>query len=171
MSIFHLHTTVVTSKCFVSLHVLPFHDLNVFSWLFVSSTAIGNSISKNNTTRTQFHNHLIQLKFNPKYFMQNSTYFRQLYQKCWKQYMSLYTGKHQLYLLEQHSESYEIWSATIRINTDGKSLNMKLGPQLDFISKYIHSDLFLTFAGKILHVSLFCPYKYNWCHCRVISKL
>ena len=42
--------------------------------------------------------------------------------------MSLYIGKHQLYLLEQHSESYEIWSATIRINTEGKSLNMKLGP-------------------------------------------
>jgi len=36
--------------------------------------------------------------------------------------------KHQLYLLEQHRKSYEICSATIRINTEGKSLNMKLGP-------------------------------------------
>jgi len=36
--------------------------------------------------------------------------------------------KHQLYLLEQNSESFTIWSAIIRINTEGKSLNMKLGP-------------------------------------------
>ena len=35
--------------------------------------------------------------------------------------------KHQLYLLEQHSESFNIWSATIRINAEGKSLIMKLG--------------------------------------------
>ena len=40
--------------------------------------------------------------------------------------MNLY--KHQLYLLEQHSESFKIWSAIIRINTEGKSLIMKLGP-------------------------------------------
>jgi len=36
--------------------------------------------------------------------------------------------KHQLYLLKQHSETFKIWSAIIRINTDGKSLIMKLGP-------------------------------------------
>jgi len=36
--------------------------------------------------------------------------------------------KHQLYLLEKHSESFKIWSAIIRINTEGKSLIMKLGP-------------------------------------------
>jgi len=35
--------------------------------------------------------------------------------------------KHQLYLLEQHSESLKMWSAIIRINTEGKSLIMKLG--------------------------------------------
>jgi len=35
--------------------------------------------------------------------------------------------KHQLYLFE-HSESFKIWSAIIRINTEGKSLIMKLGP-------------------------------------------
>jgi len=36
--------------------------------------------------------------------------------------------KHQLYLLEHCvSESFKIWSA-IRINTEGKSLIMKLGP-------------------------------------------
>ena len=38
--------------------------------------------------------------------------------------------KHQLYLLEQHSESFKIWSAISRINTEGKSLIMKLGPDL-----------------------------------------
>ena len=36
--------------------------------------------------------------------------------------------KHQLYLYRQHSESFKIWSASIRINTGGKSLIMKLGP-------------------------------------------
>ena len=36
--------------------------------------------------------------------------------------------KHQLYLLEQHSESFKIWSAIIRINTEVKSSIMKLGP-------------------------------------------
>jgi len=38
--------------------------------------------------------------------------------------------KHQLYLLELHSESFKIWSAIIRIDIDGKSLIMKLGPVL-----------------------------------------
>ena len=42
-------------------------------------------------------------------------------------YMWIYI-KHQLYLLGQHSESFKIWSAIIRINTDGKSSIMKLGP-------------------------------------------
>ena len=36
--------------------------------------------------------------------------------------------KHQLYLLEQHSESFKIWSAIIRINAKGKSSIVKLGP-------------------------------------------
>jgi len=35
---------------------------------------------------------------------------------------------HQLDLFQQHSESFKIWSAIIRINTEGKSLIMKLGP-------------------------------------------
>jgi len=35
--------------------------------------------------------------------------------------------KHQLYLLEQHSNSFNIWSGIIRINTEGKSLIMRLG--------------------------------------------
>jgi len=39
--------------------------------------------------------------------------------------------KHQLYLLEQHSESFKSWSAIIRINTEGKSLIRKLGPVHD----------------------------------------
>ena len=40
--------------------------------------------------------------------------------------MNLY--KYQLYLLEQHSEAFKIWSAIIRINTEDKSSIMKLGP-------------------------------------------
>jgi len=36
--------------------------------------------------------------------------------------------KQQLYLLEQHNESFKSWSAIIRINS--KSLIMKLGPQV-----------------------------------------
>jgi len=34
--------------------------------------------------------------------------------------------KHQLYLVKQHSESLEMLSAIIRINTEGRSLIMKL---------------------------------------------
>ena len=35
--------------------------------------------------------------------------------------------KHQLYLIEQHSETFNILSAIIRINTEGKSLIMRFG--------------------------------------------
>jgi len=38
--------------------------------------------------------------------------------------------KHQLYLFEQHSESFRIWSAITRINTEGISMIMKLGAGL-----------------------------------------
>ena len=41
--------------------------------------------------------------------------------------------KCQLYLLEQHSESFKSWSAIIRINTEGKSLIMKLGPRIQVL--------------------------------------
>ena len=43
--------------------------------------------------------------------------------------------KHQLYLLEQHSETFKIWSTIIRINTEGKSLIMNLGPRLGVVTK------------------------------------
>ena len=33
----------------------------------------------------QFHNNLFWLKFNPKYFRQHYTDFRQIYQECLKQ--------------------------------------------------------------------------------------
>ena len=42
--------------------------------------------------------------------------------------MNLHT--YQLYLLEQHRESFKNWSAIIRINTEGKSLIMKSNPVL-----------------------------------------
>jgi len=37
-------------------------------------------------------------------------------------------------VLEQHSESFKGWSAIIRINTEGKSLIMKLDPGDLFIN-------------------------------------
>jgi len=40
--------------------------------------------------------------------------------------MNLHT--HQLYLPEQHSESFKMWATLIRINTEGKSLIMKSCP-------------------------------------------
>jgi len=60
---------------------------------------------------------LIYFKFNSKYFKQNYTYFRQIYQEVQKQNFSLAKHVHerQLYLLEQYSESFEIWSAIKRI--------------------------------------------------------
>ena len=42
--------------------------------------------------------------------------------------VSKHVHRHQLYLSEQHSKSFEIWSEIIRINNEGKSLIMKLGP-------------------------------------------
>jgi len=36
--------------------------------------------------------------------------------------------KNQLCLYEQHRESFNIWSAIIRINTEGKSFIMKSSP-------------------------------------------
>jgi len=49
--------------------------------------------------------------------------------------MNLHKHQFKLYLLEQHSESFKIWSAIIRINTEGKSLIMKLGPDQLFPDK------------------------------------
>ena len=49
--------------------------------------------------------------------------------------------KNQLYLLEQHSESFNIWSAIIRINTEGKSLIMKLGPGVESQDLHVLSEL------------------------------
>ena len=61
--------------------------------------------------------------------MQNYTYFKQFYQDCRIYSLSMNLHKYQLYLLEQHSESFKIWSAIIRIDTECKSLIMKLGPE------------------------------------------
>ena len=42
------------------------------------------NLSKNKVYQTWagFHNHLIRLKFKPKYFMHNYSSFRQIYQEC-----------------------------------------------------------------------------------------
>jgi len=45
--------------------------------------------------------------------------------------MNLY--KHRLYLLEQHCVSFKIWSESIRINIEGKSLIMKLDPGISYM--------------------------------------
>ena len=41
---------------------------------------------------------------------------------------------HQLYYLKQHSESFKLWSAIIRIHIGGKSLIMKLGPDIFYLN-------------------------------------
>jgi len=46
--------------------------------------------------------------------------------------------KHQLYLLEQQSESFKSWSAIIKINTEGKSV-------VDESSHFLNSSQFHTF--------------------------
>jgi len=50
--------------------------------------------------------------------------------------------KHQLYLLEQHSESFKSWSAIIRINTERKSLIVKLRPRIQVLP--VNKDHFLV---------------------------
>ena len=50
---------------------------------------------------------------------------------------------HQLYLLKQHSESFKIWLAIIRINIEGKSLIMKLGPGVRL--NKLASNLFILY--------------------------
>ena len=45
--------------------------------------------------------------------------------------------KHQLYLWEEHSDSFQIWSAIIRINTEGNSSIMKLGLGVDRVYSYV----------------------------------
>ena len=42
--------------------------------------------------------------------------------------LPMHLHAHRLYVLEQHSDSFEIRSAKTRINTEGNSLTMKLGP-------------------------------------------
>ena len=67
--------------------------------------------------------------------------------------------KHQLYLLKQHSVSFKIWSAIIRINTERKSLIMKLGPVVISVIAWIKC-LFM------LHFIL-----YKRCHCQSIVQV
>ena len=38
----------------------------------------------------------------------------------------MHVHKHHLFLLEQHSESFEIWSAIIRIKSKGKILDYEI---------------------------------------------
>jgi len=58
--------------------------------------------------------------------MRISDFIRDVKNRIYSLSMNLH--KHQLRLLEQHSESFKIWSTIIRIINEGKSLIMKLGP-------------------------------------------
>ena len=63
--------------------------------------------------------------------------------------------KHQLYLSEQHSEPFNIWSAIIRIKLIGKSLIMKLGPVNPIVIEFMNqtkcnkSSLFVHLLNTI----------------------
>jgi len=46
---------------------------------------IGPAGTTGDGTRDQFHKTLIRLNFNPMYFMENYTYFKQFNQECLKQ--------------------------------------------------------------------------------------
>jgi len=59
----------------------------------------------------------------------------------------VHVQKHQLYLLEQPSESFKIWSVIIRINTKTKSLIIKLGPGI--FTAHAHSILLLQFSTDL----------------------
>jgi len=61
-----------------------------------------------------------------------------------------YLHKHQLNLLQQHSESFQFWPASIRINTEGKSLIMKLGKYIVCEFKQIYST-FRTHTYTLAH--------------------
>ena len=56
--------------------------------------------------------------------------------------------KHQLYLLEPHSEPFKSWSVIIRIHTEGKTLIVKLGPGLDTILSFNSYKLSETLMSK-----------------------
>jgi len=56
--------------------------------------------------------------------------------------MNLHT--HLFYLLEQHSKSFKMLSAFIRINNEGKSLIMKLGPGPHAIPEIMFTTMFTT---------------------------
>jgi len=63
---------------------------------------------------------------------------------------------HQLYLLEQHSESFKIWWAIITTNTEGKSLIMKFGAQVSesHIYKYLKLGIWHTCFNWLFYITL-----------------
>ena len=73
------------------------------------------------------HNNLFRLKLNPNSSGKIKHISDKLIRNVKYRIFSLpmHVHKHQLYLFEQHS--FNIWSSIIRINTEGKSLIMKLG--------------------------------------------
>ena len=117
----------------------------------------------------QFHNNSIQLKFNPnlsdKSIQISDKRIRNVKNRIFRLPMHLH--KHQVYSLEQHSQS-EIWSAIIRINSEGKSLIMIIGPgKLLFLWIYRYSWWFLYISWlKKFHYTLSSAINY---HCAVFT--
>ena len=62
--------------------------------------------------------------------------------------------KHQLYLFKQHSESFNIWSAIIRINTECKSLIMTLGPGIIYLTLKTVVSVHLNTSTYIIELCL-----------------
>jgi len=57
--------------------------------------------------------------------------------------------QHQLYLFDHQSESIDIWSAIIRISTEGESLIMKVGPASINTAFSINSGLLSSYKWQL----------------------
>ena len=66
--------------------------------------------------------------------------------------------KHQLYLLEQHSNSFNSWSAVIRIQSEGKHLIIKYSP-LSYV-RYVLPRGVNSRMTTVLYVLYYLPIWY-----------
>ena len=145
---------------------------------------INLNVKENNSSSrpqfgTQFHNTLIRHRFNPIYFMQNYKYFNQILSGLFKAeyivYLWIYIHISKLlYLLEQHSELFKIWSANIRINTEGISLIMKFWGMCYTTrgESRILSTSTIEQWRRCLHSVLYVLHelKLSWCNLHVFLK-
>ena len=112
---------------------------SVHLWLLIDNLWFVTAKSISRYIRTEFHYNLIWLKFNPKYFIQNYTYCRQIFQG-WSPLIRINTDFKSL-IMRPNLEFIAVivspvndkccgWSALIRINTDRKSLIMRTQPRV-----------------------------------------